>query len=72
MSRDNKYTLPNLGKLLGVPPTLSGAIFDELTAPRMQQMIRVQRHAVQEHGDSFRDSLETKSQDLFEVEQFHQ
>lgn len=65
MSKDSKYTLPNLGKLLGV--TLPGAIFDQLTAPRMQQMLRVQRHAVQEHGDSFRDSLEIQSQDLFEV-----
>ena len=67
ISKDNKYTLPNLGKLLGVPPTLPGAIFDQLTAPRMQQMLRVQRHAVQEHGDSFQDSLETMSHDLFEV-----
>ena len=62
-----KYVLPNIGELLGVPPAQPGAIFDQLTAPRMQHMLRVQRHAVHEHGDHFQDGLEAMSHELFEV-----
>lgn len=66
-SKRYEYTLPDLGTLLGTPHAQPAAIFDQLTAPRMQQMLRVQRHAVQDHGDSFQATLETLSDELFDV-----
>ena len=66
-AKNMKYVFPNLGGLLGVPPAQPGAIFDQLTAPRMQHMLRVQRHAVHQHGDDFQEGLEAMSHELFEV-----
>lgn len=44
-----------------------GALFDSLAGLRMQQMLRVQRRAVEYHGESFADKLQQLSHDLFEV-----
>lgn len=65
--KHHDYALPDLGALFGTPFAQPAALFDQLTAPRMQQMLRVQRHAVQDHGDSFQETWQVLSEELFAV-----